>query len=79
VQTPSGAGNSSGGEPQFIETLAAASVAAGVSGIFVEVHDDPAHALSDGANALALARLPAFWTRMQLLHKARHSEEYLNA
>ncbi len=78
VQIPSGAGGASGGQPQFIETLASAAVATGVDGVFVEVHDDPAHALSDGANALALDRLPAFWKRMRILHAARHSQEYLN-
>lgn len=56
VQLPSGAGGVSGGQPQFIEPLARAAVAAGVDGIFMEVHDNPAKALSDGANALALEK-----------------------
>jgi len=51
VQVPGGAGQASGGQPQFIGTLARAAVAAGVNGVFVEVHDDPERALSDGANA----------------------------
>lgn len=55
VQLPGGAGNSSGGQPEFIEPLARAGVAAGVDGIFLEVHDNPAKALSDGSNALPLA------------------------
>jgi len=67
VQIPGGAGTSSGGQPQFIETLARAAVAAGVNGVFVEVHDDPSHALSDGANALRLDLLPAFWRRLQAI------------
>ena len=79
VQQPGGAGTASSGQPQYIETLASAAVAAGVDGIFVEVHDDPAHALSDGANSLALDRLSAFWKRMSLLYAARHSQEYVNA
>ena len=79
VQLPSGAGGSSGGQPQFIEPLAAAAVAAGVQGIFVEVHDRPEQALSDGANALRLDLLPAFWKRMNLIHELKRSEAYLNA
>ncbi len=56
LQLPGGEGKRSGGQPQFIETLARAGVAAGADGLFMEVHDDPPHALSDGANALALKR-----------------------
>jgi len=56
VQLPGGEGKSSGGQPEFIEPLARAGVAAGVDGIFMEVHDNPAKALSDGANALALEK-----------------------
>jgi 2-dehydro-3-deoxyphosphooctonate aldolase (KDO 8-P synthase) len=59
VQLPGGAGKSSGGQPEFIEPLARAGVAVGVDGIFLEVHDNPAKALSDGTNALPLAELPA--------------------
>jgi 2-dehydro-3-deoxyphosphooctonate aldolase (KDO 8-P synthase) len=77
VQLPGGKGSMSGGQPQFIETLAAAAVAAGASGLFVEVHDDPANALSDGANSLHLELLPAFLRRMRLLHVVSHSPEYL--
>ena len=60
VQLPGAAGTASSGQPQFIEPLARAAVAVGVSGIFVEVHDDPKRALSDGSNALRLDRLPQF-------------------
>jgi 2-dehydro-3-deoxyphosphooctonate aldolase (KDO 8-P synthase) len=56
VQLPGGEGKSSGGQPEFIEPLARAGTAAGVDGIFMEVHDNPAKALSDGANALALGK-----------------------
>ncbi|MGH9744688.1 MAG: 3-deoxy-8-phosphooctulonate synthase [Candidatus Acidiferrales bacterium] len=56
VQLPGGEGKSSGGQPEFIETLARAGTAAGVDGIFLEVHDNPAKALSDGSNALPLAQ-----------------------
>ena len=54
VQLPGGEGKSSGGQPEFIEPLARAGTATGVDGIFLEVHDNPAKALSDGSNALAL-------------------------
>ena len=64
VQLPGGAGKSSGGQPEFIEPLARAGVAIGVDGIFLEVHDNPAKALSDGTNALPLDRLPALLSRL---------------
>ena len=70
VQLPGGAGASSGGQPEFIEPLASAAVAVGVSGIFVEVHDEPEKALSDGANALRLSLLPGFLRRLQAIHEA---------
>ena len=54
VQLPGGAGTSSSGQAQFIPSLARAAVAAGVDGLFFEVHDKPDEALSDGPNALAL-------------------------
>jgi 2-dehydro-3-deoxyphosphooctonate aldolase (KDO 8-P synthase) len=57
VQLPGAAGKSSGGQPEFIEPLARAGTAAGVDGLFLEVHDNPAQALSDGANALPLEQL----------------------
>ncbi|HTV54508.1 MAG TPA: 3-deoxy-8-phosphooctulonate synthase [Terriglobia bacterium] len=55
LQLPGAAGKRSGGQPEFIETVARAGVAAGVDGIFMEVHDNPGRALSDGANALSLS------------------------
>jgi 2-dehydro-3-deoxyphosphooctonate aldolase (KDO 8-P synthase) len=57
VQLPGGQGHASGGQPQFIEPLARAGVAAGVDGIFLETHDNPAAAMSDGPNALPLGQL----------------------
>jgi len=57
LQLPGGQGDKSGGQPQFIPHLARAGVAAGVDGLFMEVHDNPAKALSDGPNALDLALL----------------------
>ena len=73
VQLPSGGGGASAGQPQFIEPLASAAVAVGISGIFVEVHDNPAKALSDGPNALHLDLLPGFLRRMRRIHEAAHS------
>jgi 2-dehydro-3-deoxyphosphooctonate aldolase (KDO 8-P synthase) len=67
VQLPGGQGNASGGQPEFIEPLARAGVAAGVDGIFLETHDNPAAALSDGPNALPLAELPTLLKRLKEL------------
>ena len=68
VQIPGGLGHASGGQPQFIATLARAAVAAGVDGVFVEVHEDPARALSDGPNALRLDMLSGLWSSLNALH-----------
>ena len=57
VQQPSAANGVSGGQPEFIPVLSRAAVAAGIDGLFVEVHDDPPNAKSDGANALDLKLL----------------------
>lgn len=78
VQLPGGQGSASGGQPQFIETLARAAVAAGVDGIFVEVHDHPEKALSDGPNALRLELLAPLWSRLTQLDKMVKSPEFLN-
>jgi 2-dehydro-3-deoxyphosphooctonate aldolase (KDO 8-P synthase) len=67
VQLPSAGGTASGGDPRFIEPLCRASVAVGVDGIFLEVHDDPQKALSDGANALRLDLLSNLWRRLRTL------------
>jgi 2-dehydro-3-deoxyphosphooctonate aldolase (KDO 8-P synthase) len=67
VQLPGEQGNSSGGQPEFIEPLARAGVAAGVDGVFLEVHDNPGKALSDGANALPLERLGRLLARLKEL------------
>jgi 2-dehydro-3-deoxyphosphooctonate aldolase (KDO 8-P synthase) len=67
VQLPGRQGHASGGQPEFIEPLAHAGVAAGVNGIFLEIHDNPAAALSDGANALPLSQLPALLAKLKEL------------
>jgi 2-dehydro-3-deoxyphosphooctonate aldolase (KDO 8-P synthase) len=64
-QLPGGQGHASGGQPEFIESLARAGVAAGVDGIFLETHDNPAKALSDGANALPLDQLAGLLRRLK--------------
>jgi 2-dehydro-3-deoxyphosphooctonate aldolase (KDO 8-P synthase) len=69
VQLPGGQGSASGGQPEFIEPLARAGVAAGVDAIFLEVHDNPSQALSDGSNALPLDRLPALLEKLVPLSK----------
>jgi 2-dehydro-3-deoxyphosphooctonate aldolase (KDO 8-P synthase) len=65
VQLPGAAGSASGGQPEFIEPLARAAVAIGIAGVFVEVHDAPERALSDGANALPLEGLPPFLDKLR--------------
>jgi 2-dehydro-3-deoxyphosphooctonate aldolase (KDO 8-P synthase) len=59
VQLPGGQGSASGGQREFVPVLARAAVAAGVAGVFMETHPDPARALSDGPNAWPLDRMPA--------------------
>jgi 2-dehydro-3-deoxyphosphooctonate aldolase (KDO 8-P synthase) len=68
VQLPGAQGVASGGQPQFIEPLARAAVAAGVDGIFLETHDNPAVARSDGPNALPLAHLKALLLKLKGLN-----------
>jgi 2-dehydro-3-deoxyphosphooctonate aldolase (KDO 8-P synthase) len=70
VQQPSAAGLVSGGQPEFIPLLARAAVASGVDGLFLEVHDDPAHAKSDGANALDLKLLKPLLEKLLAIHEA---------
>ena len=70
VQRPGGLGDRSGGEAHFIDTLGPAGVAAGVDGLFMEVHENPARALSDGPNAYKLGRLKALLERLLRVHAA---------
>jgi len=76
VQLPGGAGSASGGQPQFIETLSRAAVAAGIDGLFIEVHDEPEKALSDGANALRLDQLGGLLRRVRSLDALVKSAEF---
>jgi 2-dehydro-3-deoxyphosphooctonate aldolase (KDO 8-P synthase) len=69
VQRPGGRGKSSGGDPEHIPTLARAAVAAGADAVFLEVHRDPARALSDGPNALRLDLVPALLAALREIHR----------
>jgi 2-dehydro-3-deoxyphosphooctonate aldolase (KDO 8-P synthase) len=79
VQLPGAAGQASGGQPQFIEVLSRAAVAAGIDGLFLEVHEAPERALSDGANALRLDALESLWTRLRKLDALVKSPDFLQA
>lgn len=72
VQLPGGAGGSSSGQVEFVPALARAAVAAGVDGVFLEVHDNPSQALSDGANSLDLKDLPMLLETLIKIHAAAH-------
>lgn len=67
VQLPGGQGTSSGGQREFVPVLARAAVAAGVSGLFMETHPDPAKAMSDGPNAWPLAKMKELLTTLKAL------------
>jgi 2-dehydro-3-deoxyphosphooctonate aldolase (KDO 8-P synthase) len=64
VQAPGGLGGASGGERRHVEVLARAAVAIGIAGVFIETHEDPDSAPSDGPNMVALADLPALVERL---------------
>jgi 2-dehydro-3-deoxyphosphooctonate aldolase (KDO 8-P synthase) len=68
LQLPGGGEGVSAGLSQYIEPLASAGVAAGIDGVFLEVHEDPSRAKSDGPNALPLARLPRLLARLVAIH-----------
>lgn len=75
VQLPGGKGNMSGGQREFVPVLARAAVAAGISGIFMETHPDPAKALSDGPNAWPLDRMRSLLGTLRDLDRAIKSVE----
>jgi 2-dehydro-3-deoxyphosphooctonate aldolase (KDO 8-P synthase) len=76
VQLPGGKGDASGGQREFVPVLARAAVAAGVAGVFMETHPDPAHALSDGPNAWPLDRMRALLAVMKEIDAAVKSRPY---
>ncbi len=65
VQQPGGQGTTSGGQRDFVPVLARAAVAVGVAGVFIETHEDPDRAPSDGPNMVPLADMPALIARLQ--------------
>jgi 2-dehydro-3-deoxyphosphooctonate aldolase (KDO 8-P synthase) len=75
VQLPGREGKSSGGQPEFIEPLARAGAAVGMDGVFLEVHDNPAKALSDGTNALPLENLRPLLQKLVRIASAARGEE----
>ncbi len=70
VQLPGGASGSSGGQREFIPTLARAAVAAGLDGVFMEVHPEPDKALCDGPNSMPLNKVEALLKQMLAIHEA---------
>ena len=83
VQLPGGQGTASGGQREFVPVLARAAVAAGVSGLFMETHPDPARALSDGPNAWPLDRMESLLATLVELDRtakrAPYAEDLLGA
>ena len=75
VQLPGGQGSCSGGQREFVPVLARAAVAAGVSGIFMETHPDPAKALSDGPNAWPLDQMQALLTALKQIDTTIKAQE----
>jgi 2-dehydro-3-deoxyphosphooctonate aldolase (KDO 8-P synthase) len=75
VQLPGGRGTASGGQREFIPTLARAGVAAGVDALFMEVHPDPDRALCDGPNSLSLKEVRPLWRRLKDLHQFLRQQE----
>jgi 2-dehydro-3-deoxyphosphooctonate aldolase (KDO 8-P synthase) len=68
LQRPGGLGTATGGDSEFIEYMARAGVACGVDGVFMEVHDNPSAALSDGPNSLPLERLAPLLEKLKAIH-----------
>ena len=68
VQRPGGAGDKTGGDGILAPVLARAAVAAGCDGVFIETHEDPSKALSDGPNQIPLAQLPALLKQLRQIH-----------
>lgn len=77
VQLPGGQGTSSGGQREFVPVLARAAVAVGISGLFMETHPDPANALSDGPNAVPLAKMKQLLQTLKVLDETVKSQPFL--
>ncbi len=76
VQLPGGQGTASGGQREFIPVLARAAVAAGIAGLFMETHPDPAKALSDGPNAWPLDRMESLLGTLKQIDEAVKSKPF---
>ena len=77
VQLPGGQGTSSGGQREFVPVLARAAVAVGIAGVFMETHPDPAHALSDGPNAVPLRHMRALLEQLVELDRVVKSRPWV--
>jgi 2-dehydro-3-deoxyphosphooctonate aldolase (KDO 8-P synthase) len=77
VQQPGGMGSTSGGQSQYVPVLSRAAVAAGISGIFMETHPDPAKALSDGPNMWPLSRMEPLLQQLVELDRIAKAHPYL--
>ncbi len=77
VQLPGGQGSSSGGQREFVPVLARAAIAVGVAGVFMETHPDPAHALSDGPNAVPLKHMKALLEQLVAIDRVVKSQPLL--
>jgi 2-dehydro-3-deoxyphosphooctonate aldolase (KDO 8-P synthase) len=79
LQLPGGLGKATGGQAEYIENFARAGVACGVDAVFMEVHDNPAKAPSDGPNQLPLARLEKLLFKLKQIHEIiKETEAYNN-
>ena len=76
VQLPGGQGSASGGQREFVPVLARAAVAAGIAGLFMETHPDPARALSDGPNAWPLSRMKSLLETLVALDRTVKSRPF---
>jgi len=77
VQLPGGQGTSSGGQREFVPVLARAAIAVGVAGVFMETHPDPAHAMSDGPNAVPLKHMRALLEQLVSIDRVVKSQPLL--
>jgi 2-dehydro-3-deoxyphosphooctonate aldolase (KDO 8-P synthase) len=75
LQLPGGLGKATGGQSEYIENFARAGVACGVDAVFMEVHDDPARAPSDGPNQLPLSRLEALLEKLKQIHQVVNDDQ----
>jgi 2-dehydro-3-deoxyphosphooctonate aldolase (KDO 8-P synthase) len=73
VQQPGGLGGSSGGQREFVPALARAAVAVGVQGLFMESHENPDQAPSDGPNMVPLSEMPSVLAKLMQIDQARRA------